>query len=158
MISVAGFLVAASVVVAQADGEKTFNSYSDHAVGGTWVTTINGEVLEHSYRRVVNDKFVQLTLKGGFNAGICLIGVDLGTKQCAWWGFAENGAIGTWTMQQEGEGVWLLEGQAVGPKGENRYKGRITAVDRDTTKEELLELVIAGEKQELQSNIWKRNR
>ena len=158
MTSLCALVVTASAVVAQADAEAAFKSYSDHAVGGTWVTTIDGETLEHSYRRTINDKFVELTLKGGFNAGIALIGVDPKTNKCVWWGFGNDGAVGLWVMSQESEGVWLLHGTALGPKGENRYKGRITAIDKDTSKEELLELVVEGEKQELQTNIWRRRR
>jgi hypothetical protein len=156
MTTLAGLLIAASVGVGQADGEKTFKSFTDHIVGGTWVTTIDGERLEHSYRRIVNEKFVQLTLKGGFNAGIAVLGVDPETNKCKFWGFGEDGAVSNWTLSQEGKGVWYLTARAVGPNGEHKYKGRVTAVDADTTKEELLELVVEGEKQEPRTNIWKR--
>lgn len=142
----------------QADGEKAFRAYAEHAVGGTWTTTINGQELEHTYRWLDGGKFVQLSGKGGVAPYLAVIGVDPRTGHCTWWNFNENGGTGIATMTLERDGVWLLEGSGKGPSGANRYRGRVTRPDADTITEECLEDVFNGERQQTGTFVWKRRR
>jgi hypothetical protein len=138
-------LLTASVVVGQADGEKAFKSYMDFAVGGTWTTTVDGERIESSYKRVVDSQFVQLTNKGVPLPFVAMIGVDPKTKNCTWWFFNNDGGIGKDVLIQEADKVWLLEGTGIGPKDRIRYRGRITQIDENTGKEEVLRFMIGKE-------------
>jgi hypothetical protein len=85
-----------------------------------------------------------------------MIGVHPETKKCTWWFFNEDGGIGTGVLTQEADGVWLLENKGIGPKGEIRYKGKLTRVDANTVKEEVTEFVVYGEKQKMGTLIWAR--
>ncbi len=154
----AGLVLAASMVVGQTDAEKAFKAYTDFAVGGVWTTTDGGERVTAAYRKVANGKFVELTQKGGPLPFVCMIGVDLETKKCTWWFFNEDGGRGTDVLSQEAKGVFLLEGTGKGPKGDVRYKGRITQVDVNTVTEEVIEFVLGGKKQPTQTFTWKHLR
>ena len=140
------------------DAEKVFKSYMDLAVGGVWTTTIDGEQLEHTYRWVRGKKFVQLKGRGGILPYIAMIGIDPKTKKCTWWIYNEDGSMGIDSMTQEKEGVWLLEGPGTGQKGNIRYKGRISRLDKDTIEEEVIEFVAYGQVVGPSKHIWKRKR
>ncbi len=142
----------------QADGEKVFRTFANHAIGGTWTATIEGQQLEHTYRWLDGGRFMQLSGKGGLAPYSGIVGVDPRTGNCAWWNFNENGAVSANVMTLEADGVWLLEGRGAGPKGDIRYRGKLTRVDADTVNEEVLEFVYNSEKQKPGTNVWKRRR
>ena len=76
-----------------------------------------------------------------------MIGVDLETKECTWWFYNEDGSTGKNTFTQESDGVWLLQGSGKGTKGETRYRGKLTRVEENTIREEVIEFIANGEKQ-----------
>ena len=149
-------LLASCMVVGQSQGEKAFKAYTDFAVGGTWVTTVDGGKIEACYTRIPDSPFVQLTQKGGPLPFVGMIGVDPQTKVCMWWFFNNDGGIGKDVLTQESDTVFLLEGTGLGPKGKVHYKGRITQVDKNTVKEEVLQFLIGDEDMGPQTAIWKR--
>lgn len=144
------------MVVGQTDGEGAFKAYTDFAIGGTWVATVDGAKIESCYTRIPDSRFVQLTNKGGPLPFVGMIGVDPQTKACTWWFFNHDGGIGKDVLTQESETVFLLEGTGIGPKGKIRYKGRITQVDKNTVKEEILQFSIGDVDKGAQTVTWKR--
>ena len=155
MLSTA-LLLAASMVVGQAEGEKAFKSYVDFAVGGVWTCTIDGEELKHSYHMMDGGQFLQLQGKGGLVPYVAIIGVDPKSKQCTWWNFMEDGGVGQNKMTLESDGVWLLQGRGDGPKGQVRYKGRLTRVGKDEVREKIIVFRIGDDDQGTPTNVWRR--
>jgi hypothetical protein len=144
------------MVVGQSEGETAFKAYTDFAVGGTWVTTVDGVTIESRYTRIPDSPFVQITNTGGPLPCVGMIGLDPRTKACTWWFFNNDGGIGKDVLTQESDKVFLLEGTGSGPKGTIRYKGRITQVDKNTVKEEVLQFSIGDEDLGVLTAIWKR--
>ena len=155
MLSTA-FLLAASMVVGQGEGEKTFKTYTDFVVGGVWTTKIDGQELKHSYQPVGAKRFVQLNAKGGSVSYFAVIGVNPKSQKCEWWLFGEDGSVGSDTMTLEADGVWLLQGSGVGPKGEVSFKSRLTRVGKDEAREEVLLFKIGDANQGTPTNVWRR--
>lgn len=149
-------LLTTCTVVGQSQGEKAFRAYTDFAVGGTWVATVEGVKIELCYTRIADSPFVQATCKGNPLPFVCMIGIDPETKACTFWFFNNDGGIGKDVLTQESDKVFLLEGPGVGPKGKVHYKGRITQVDKNTVKEEVLQFVIGDEDLGQRTVIWKR--
>lgn len=152
----ATLLLAVSMVVGQAEGEKVFTAYTDFAIGGTWKTMVDGTPVESTYTRIEGSKFVQITNKGGPLPFVGMIGIDPETKKCTFWFFNNDGGIGKDILTQESDDVWLLQGKGNGPEGKVRYKGRIIRVDEDTVKEEVIHFSIGDESIEPQTFTWKR--
>lgn len=125
----------------ESDGESAFNAYADLAVGGTWTTTIDGVTYEDSYERIQDGQFVMLTSKpvGQFPASVTVLGVDPVTKKFTWWGFSADGTHSLGTSRQIKSGVWVGPFNSNGPKGEMTSRGKLTKVDKDTIKYEILE-------------------
>jgi hypothetical protein len=142
--------------LAQSEGQEAFKSYVEAIGHGVWTTTVDGATVTASYRQLKNNPFIQLTVEGNRLPYFCVIGVEPQTKKCTWWFFNNDGSTGKDLLTQEADGVWLLEGTGTGPKGEIRYKGRLKRVDANTSVEEVIELVIYGERQEPRTNTWKR--
>jgi hypothetical protein len=148
-----------SRVVPGTDGEEAFKAYADLAVGGTWTTTIDGVTYEDTYTRIQDGAFVMLTSKpaGDFPASISILGVDPVTKKFTWWGFAADGTVSSGTSKQMRDGVWVGPFNGKGPKGEMTSRGRLTRVDENTIKYDILE-----EERDpdvpgfAKSSIWKR--
>ena len=140
-------------------GEATFQSLSKLLVGGTW-TRADSQEKQHTYKWMIEGKFMQRTAKGGAAPDVGVIGVDLKTQQCTWWFFHESGGTSVSTCTQEQDGVWLFDGAGQDPKGDVRYKGRVTRVDEDTLSEEVLEYFVNGKKQITDTTefTWKRIR
>ena len=149
-------LLTTCMAVGQSQGEKAFRAYTDFAVGGTWVATVEGVKIELCYTRIADSPFVQATCKGNPLPFVCMIGIDPETKACTFWFFNNDGGIGKDVLTQESDKVFLLEGSGVGPKGKVHYKGRITQVDKNTVKEEVLQFVIGDEDLGQRTVIWKR--
>jgi hypothetical protein len=139
------------------EGERAFNSFMDLAVGGTWIRSDDVQ-MQHTYQWSVGSKFVQHTAKGGSRPFVTMIGVDPRSKQCTWWFYNEDGSVGMATLEQTGDGVWILEEASEGLLGPTRYKGVISRLHDDTIKEEIRESVINGEPQPTGSFLWKRSR
>lgn len=161
MLSVAALVVASSMVVGQAEGEKAFKSYMDLAVGGTWITTADGQKFEDTYERILDGKFVRLTSKaaGGFPASVSVLGVDPVTNKFTQWGFDADGGVSIGTTTLAADGTWVGEWHGKGPKGNGSSKSRLTRVDADTVKYEVLEQKLEGELKPFTTvTIWKRNR
>ena len=156
MLNCTAMLLAATVALGQADGEDAFKSYSEAVVGGTWTTTGENGKIQNSYRWIANERFLELTAKGGLMPLVAVIGVDPETKKCTWWIYNEDGSVGKDVLTQEADRVWLLEGTADGPKGATRFKGRVTQLDANTIKLESIEFVLNGENQKLETLIWTR--
>lgn len=151
-------LLAASMVVGQADGVETFNSWMDFSIGGVWTTTVDGVKSEISYKRTLNGKLVQADL---IDEGIhvtFIVGIDPVTKKCTWWGFDEAGCVVKWVMTRVSEDVWMSEGKGMGPKGECALKEKLTRIDADTVKEEVEYFMINGEKMKAVTSTWRRKR
>jgi hypothetical protein len=123
-----------------AEGEKAFMSFTDLAVGGTWIRDDDNQI-QHSYEWSVGRKFVQLTAKGGSRPFVAMIGVDPKSGQCTWWFFHDDGSLETGTLEQTGDGVWKLEVNGEGVTGPTSYKGKSSRVDQDTVETQSLPAV-----------------
>ncbi len=136
MLSVTALVMASSVVLGQADGEKAFKSYTDLAVGGTWITTVDGQQFENTYERILDGKFVRLTAKaaGGFPASVAILGVDPVTKKFTQWEFDADGGTAIGTSYAGSRRHMGYEWQGKGPKGNAKSKSRLTFVDANTAK------------------------
>lgn len=100
-------LLAASMVVGQADGQEAFEAFSEFVVEGTWTYTIpDGRVGKDCYRKILDGKFIELNGKHGDLELVCIIGVDPKSKLCTWWGFGNENGVGKVTMELESQGVW----------------------------------------------------
>ncbi len=128
-------------VTEESDGEEAFNAYADLAVGGTWTTTIDGVTYEDKYERIQDGNFVMLTSKavGQFPASVTILGVDPVSKKFTWWGFSADGTQSLGTSKQTKDGVWVGLLNSNGPQGAMNSRGRLTRVDSDTIKYEILE-------------------
>jgi hypothetical protein len=51
---------------------------------------VDNETVEHTYRKIADGRFVQLTAKGGRNSFVGIVGVDPDTTMCTWWTFGHN--------------------------------------------------------------------
>jgi hypothetical protein len=126
-------------------------------VGGVWTRT-DDEQYKHSYKWAIEGKFVQRTVKGGPLPYVTMIGVDPKAQQCVWWFFNQDGSVGKSICKLEKDGVWSFDGTTEGSKGKTSYKGRAIRVDENTIKEEAVEWIVNGEKQETGTFTWKRSR
>lgn len=161
MLSVAALVMASSMLVGQAEGEKAFKSQADFAVGGTWITTVDGQEFESTYERILDGQFMRLTNKaaGGFPAAVSILGVDPVTKKFTQWGFDADGLVSIGTTTLAADGTWVGEWHGKGPKGTVTSKFRLTRVDADTAKYEVLEQKLEGDlKPFAKVTIWKRHR
>ncbi|MCS7469976.1 hypothetical protein NZK35_25275 [Stieleria sp. ICT_E10.1] len=140
---------------ATADGQVAFQSLAELVIGGVWVRT-DDDQYEHSYRWGIDEKFICRTAKGGPLPDVATIGIDPESKQLTWWFFNQDGSLGKSISKLEKEGVWSFEQSSEGNTGDNSYKGLVTRVDQNTIKEEVLEWIVNGEKQEIGTLIWKR--
>lgn len=156
MLSTA-MLLAASMVVGQS-GEDALKSYTDFAIGGVWTTTVDNETVEHTYRKIADGRFVQLTAKGGSNSFVGIVGVDPDTTMCTWWTFGHNGSVIKFTMVRESDATWLCEGGGSSPDGTVQWKFRIRRIDDNTLQEEGIEVEVNGQKQEPRTFTWTRKR
>ena len=157
MLSTA-FLLAASMVVGQADGAQTFNSWADLAVGGSWTRTTNGSTSRLSFHRTLNDRFVKAELDEGGSSVSFLIGIDPETKQCAWWGFGSDGGVVKWIMTRVSEDTWKMEGKGMGPEGECALKLTTTRVDADTLQETVEHFILNGTQVKPGTTTWTTKR
>ena len=130
---------------AETDGVAVFNTLKKLLPGGTWSTTsTDGEQLEHTYSSAGGGKFLRNEMKGGPLAGTALVGVDRESGRCVWRTYREDGTIVSMTLTEAKPNVWRLESV---PGSPIQYKGEITLVDDNTVREEVVELLIDGEKQ-----------
>jgi hypothetical protein len=98
--------------------EKVFKAYGEFLVGGTWKRTDEqGNKLEHAYRWILNERFVQGSMPKDPNPHISILGVDPETGKATTWQFFASGiyAKGVVTMRRPGE--WVIEGKGVMPEG-----------------------------------------
>ncbi len=154
-------VMSVALVCGQNDGDKVFKAWSALAVGGVWTTTVEGVDVQprHSYRSLGKGKFIRLNGRGGPFPGVGIMGIDPETKKCTWWCFIDDGAVWISTMSLEKEGVFLLEGTGKGPKDTISFKDRVIRVDQDTYREEPIEIVLNGKKQDLNKVwTWKRQK
>lgn len=161
MLSVAALVMASSIVVGQSDGEKAFKSYADLAVGGSWIATVDGQTFEDTYERILDGKFMRLTSKGagGFPAGISILGIDPVTKKFTQWSFDADGGVAIGTSTLTADGAFLGEWHGKGPKGSGNNRSRLTTVDADTVRFEILEEKLEGGLKPFPKvTIWKRKR
>ena len=149
-------LLAASMVVGQADGQEAFDSFMKFSIGGTWTTTKDGMTSEISYKRILNGKFVHADLTDRGIHVTFLIGIDPATKKCTWWGFDENGVVVKWVMSKAAENAWTLEGKGMGPNGECALKEKATRIDDNTVKVETEFFLLDGKKQDVGTVIFTR--
>lgn len=151
-------LVNESSAFGQTPSEEVFRSYADFQVGGTWKATVGAHKLEHSYRWAVGRKFAQLDAKGGVLPLVAMFGVDPASGKCTWWFYYNDGSMGKGVMTQERDGVYILEGKSNGMNGENSFKVRMSRVDDNTMKEEIISFIVNGVKQPNTSFTWNRQK
>ena len=152
----ASLVLAASMVVGQADGEEVFKSWVDMSLGSTWSTTVDGATSTMSYRRTLGGKFVQANLNSDGTRVKFLVGIDPATKQCTWWGYDEDGCVVKWVMTKPSKDVWMSEGVGMGPEGKCALKEKLTRIDENTVKEEIEHFMINGKERKAVTTIWKR--
>nr|MBC8870279.1 hypothetical protein [Planctomycetota bacterium] len=114
-----------------------------------------GNKPEHTYTWTLNDRFLQLDRKGGENHGITLIGVDPATDTVTFWVFNERGGTGKAVLTGK-KGNWDFEGEWAGPKGRSIATCKLTRVDDNTLKANVLTYVKDGEAQEPREQVWTR--
>ena len=140
---------------AELSGEDVFKSYTSFALGGVWRTTIEDEVLEHSYQKFGQGKYVQVTGERSSPPFAGILGVNPETKKCTMWLFLDDGGFGRNVLTQLSENIWLLEGAGVGPAGKSRLKYTITRVDQNTLKQDV-EFAVDGGDLVKRTNVWTR--
>jgi hypothetical protein len=152
------FLLAASMVVGQAGGAETFNSWANLAVGGSWTRTANGITSKLSFQRALNDRFLKAELDERGSSVSFLIGIDPVTKQCTWWGFDGDGGVAKWIMTRVSEHTWKMEGKGMGPEGEYALKLTTTRIDADTLEETVEHFTVNGKPIKPGTTRWTRTR
>lgn len=143
------------------DGEEAFKAYAKLTVGGTWISEVDGVQFEDTYKPILDGRFLQLTSKpaGEFSANVTILGIDPVTKKFTWWGYHADGFVSIGTSRQVKEGVWVGPWNARGSEASISSRGRLTKVDDDTIKYEILERTIKGDLPEFPKvTIWKRKR
>lgn len=144
---VTALILSVSSLSGPTEGEKAFQTYADLVAGFTWTTTIDGEVFEDKYELVLGGKYLKLTSRssGGFPAGVSYVGVDPATGECNWWGFNADGSVSKGTMSLAKDGEWEGDFLNNGPTGSVKSKYRLTRVDAETIKYEILEQEVTGQ-------------
>ena len=145
----------------ESNGTEAFKAYAELVLGGTWVSIVDNLQFEDTYHWIIEDKFLGLTSKatGEFPEAFTIMGVDPITKKFTSWSFHADGSVGTWTSRQTKKGVWVGPWNATGPKGSVTSRGRLTKVNNDTIKYEVLDSSIEGDVPEFPPvTIWKRKR
>ena len=81
------------------------------------------------------------------------------TKKCTWWQYDAKGYAGQGTSTLKSDGVWINEWNNVGPGGKRQGSGKLTRVNADTIKFEVLKQVSEGDSEESPTETtWKRKR
>ena len=159
--SLTSMLVVGSMAMAgesETPGRKVLKAWGDFFSGGTWTTNSLGTQHQHKYRTVLNGNLIEGALLDGKVSSKLIVGVDPQTKKCKMWHFLSDDTVIQYRVTQQAKGKWLLEGKGNGPKGSSSYRSRVTRLDKNSTKEEMLEHVHNGEKQPLGTRVWKRKR
>ena len=136
--------------------EDVFESWSSVFSGGTWTTIVDSQPHEHSYRKVLGGRFLEIETKDGSRSSKVVLGIDPRTKKCTFWQFDNQGGVTRIHLTEMGDNSWLLEGTGSGPDGKSRYKSKVTLIDRNHTQEEMIEHIVNGESQPKQTRHWTR--
>ena len=93
-------------------------------------------------------------------AGInSILGVDPKTNKFTLWRFSADGGLFTGTSELVSGNTRLNNWNGKGPEGSGEGKGRLTKVDANTIKFEVLERKVSGKVESLpEVTIWKRQR
>jgi hypothetical protein len=143
----------------EADGEGAFKAFAELAVGGTWVAEIDGERFENTYEWFLDEQFLRLTAKaaGDFSESVEILGVDPKTGKFTSWRFSASGMVSMGTIRQIKDGVWVGLGGGKGPKGSVSSRDRVTKINDNTVRYEILEQNIDGDVPEFtEVSTWKR--
>ena len=154
-------LMAASMVVGQADANTTYNDLADLLVGGVWqLKEDDGTIVEHAYRRILDGQFLKNTASSmsGGAPGIAIVGIDPMTKQVTFWIFGQDGYVGTSTATAESKDVWHFKGRGKGSKGELRIEFRMTKEGADEIKVAIISNTLNGEEQDAKPEVWRRRK
>jgi hypothetical protein len=144
-----------------AEGENAFKAYGELAAGGTWVAEVDGQRFEDTYEWILDKKFLRLTSKasGDFSEGVTVFGVDPKTGKFTSWGFNADGMVSRGTSKQVRDGVWVGPWGGIGPMGSVSSRAKVTRVDDNTVRYEILEQDIDGDVPAFTKvSIWKRKR
>ena len=136
--------------------EEVFDSWTSAFTGGTWTTTIDGQPHKHAYRKVLGGKFLELETKDGRRSSRVMLGIDPKTKKCTFWQFDDQGSVTKIELTTASGNVWLLEGTGSGPDGKSRYRSKVTLIDKNHTREEMIEHLVNGKAQPTQTRHWTR--
>ena len=82
--------------------------------------------------------------------------MDPESDTCRLWQFGSDGSVTVFELTQLNKDTWLLTGSGSGPKGNSRYRSRVTRTGPDSTKEEMLEYVLDGKPKPTTVRTWKR--
>ena len=130
-------------------------------MGGTWTADVDGKQFESKYESILDGKFLLFTGKAAdvFPGSVSIVGVDPATKQFTSWGVDGKGGVSIERTKLASEGVWTNEFSLIGPNRSESSKSRLTKIDQDTVKFEVLEWTQNGNPQPLgPASIYKRNR
>ena len=140
------------------NAEATFQNWAEFLQGGVWRTTVNGQKHEHRYETIYDGRLqIGETLDAGLRARI-VVGVDSKIGTCCLWQFGSDGCVTTFKLNEIDHNTWVLTGSGNGPKGETRYRSRVTRTGPNSTKEEMLEYVLNGAKQPATDRTWRRTK
>ena len=154
-----GLLGLCSVANVQAadNSDRTFQNWAKFFHGGVWRTTAGGRQHEHRYEKIYDDRLqVGETIDAGVRARL-VIAVDPSDGNCRFWQFRSDGCVTIFKLQEVDGDTWDLTGTGNGPKGETKYRSRVTRTGPNSTKEELLEYVLNGVEQPTTVRNWRRS-
>jgi hypothetical protein len=158
MTSIAGFVIAASMVVGQADAEQTLKGFADFVVGGVWKLENQaeiGNVSEVRFRWILGEKFLERSEQGQLSRkAIIGIGPD---KKVTEWRFSSKGSLLKSSITRQGDGVWVIDGTGtLGTGGNFALTLKYTKQGDNEVRIDMLKYTLQGEAQPLQSSVWKR--
>ena len=154
-------LMAVSMALGQAEAQKTFDELSDLLVGGTWVYQAeDGTTAEHSYRKILDGKYLQNTATAiaGGSPAISIVGIDPSAGQVKFWTFGQDGYVGSSAVTSQGKNAWLFIGEAQGLQGKESIEFKATKVNADEIKINIIAYTLDGVKQQAKSETWKRRK
>ena len=128
-------------------------AYSPTALGQQLST---GSRMSTPTKRYWAEKFVKLETEDGSRSSHVVLGIDPTTKKCTFWQFDNTGCVIHIHVTKAGNNVWLLEGTGSGPDGKCHYRSRVTLIDENHTREEVIEHLVNGEPQPKRTRNWTR--
>ena len=148
--------LSSSLRAEESEGEKAFQSYAKHMVGGIWKSTQPTQEQNqfvNEFRWLAGNRFIRNvgSINGEPFGGITITGVDPETDKVTTWWFLRRRTSKT-TMASEKQGVWIGTGEFVNADGDKvKQTIKTTFVDEDEIRMEMVERSVNGEKQDVES-------